>query len=300
MSWGAFKNVREYSRAKGPARCVLYLIADHVNDGDGGEAWPSQATLARECGLSRKTVNVAIKKLVEMGELEIVRQGRPGKGSSRYRVLVCEDTYRDAEAGDGVGATHSRCRRVTPYVTESNPVCNGATHNPLSIPQLSSIDPLAGSDKPQASYADLAFTGEWICSEDEAYDALYYWNEYSERPFEGPLDGGLRRKLWKAWEELEECPRALETGECGEELWDRFVARLTCNPLMCGESGSGFVAELPWVLNNITRILTEPQMMGRDAQFGKAPPKPRRDPNPERMAYFGMGPGGRLASVSNG
>lgn len=60
-----------HSRAKGSARLVLIGIANH--DGDGG-AWPSNKTLAKYAGVSVEQVRKNVRKLEELGEVQVFQQ----------------------------------------------------------------------------------------------------------------------------------------------------------------------------------------------------------------------------------
>ena len=57
-------------------KLVLLALADYAND-DGG-CWPSMATLARKCSKGERTIQGAIKSLVEAGHMS--RKETPGKG----------------------------------------------------------------------------------------------------------------------------------------------------------------------------------------------------------------------------
>jgi hypothetical protein len=63
--------VLHHSKSKGTAKLVLLGIANH--EGDGG-AWPAVATLMRYANMDRRSVQRAIQKLVEMGELQVLKQ----------------------------------------------------------------------------------------------------------------------------------------------------------------------------------------------------------------------------------
>jgi hypothetical protein len=63
-------------KAKKSHRLVLLEIANHVND-DNGLAWPSQNTIARRTGLSRRWIVEIIADLVAVGELKIIPEGGP-------------------------------------------------------------------------------------------------------------------------------------------------------------------------------------------------------------------------------
>lgn len=71
MSIESMSLVLHHSKAKGTAKLVLMGIANH--EGDGG-AWPSVATLVRYANSDRRSVQRAIQKLVDMGELQVLKQ----------------------------------------------------------------------------------------------------------------------------------------------------------------------------------------------------------------------------------
>ena len=74
MALAASKAVVAGSASKGNARLVLLCFADCVNEerlrrGLPAEAWPSQNWIAKWCNCSRSTVEEALAKLVELGEI---------------------------------------------------------------------------------------------------------------------------------------------------------------------------------------------------------------------------------------
>lgn len=88
--------VLNHSRASSTDRLVLIGIANHESD---GEAWPGVDRLARYAAVSGRTVQRAIANLVELGELEVVRQGAPDariredRRPNLYRILLtCPET----------------------------------------------------------------------------------------------------------------------------------------------------------------------------------------------------------------
>lgn len=84
MSW-----VWEHSKADGASLLVLLAIADMASD-DGGNSWPSVATLATKARCSERTVQRCLRTLVEAGEMAVQwNAGR--KGSNLYRVLMEPD-----------------------------------------------------------------------------------------------------------------------------------------------------------------------------------------------------------------
>jgi len=80
MRWVA----SEDCKVKGPARALLWVIAYHA-DRDTGECWVGQRRLARESGLARSTVQLALDKLFDDLVLEPVEDAR-GPKPERYRI----------------------------------------------------------------------------------------------------------------------------------------------------------------------------------------------------------------------
>lgn len=74
------------SAATGIDKLVLLAVADSAND-DGGNAWPSIALLSRKAGVNERTVQRAIRRLVESGALRVkANAGR--HGVNVYRVVM--------------------------------------------------------------------------------------------------------------------------------------------------------------------------------------------------------------------
>lgn len=92
MSW-----VFEQSRSKGIDRLVLLAIGDHAHD-TGRNAYPSMSTLTRKTGLDKRTVQRAIRALVDLGELTVDINAGP-KGSNRYHVHVPKGWRTDTGGG---------------------------------------------------------------------------------------------------------------------------------------------------------------------------------------------------------
>lgn len=81
MSW-----VWQHSTSEGIDRLVLLAIADAADD-DGGNAWPSVATLARKTRVDPRTVQRAVRRLVAVGELTM-RPNAGRNGVNVYRVTM--------------------------------------------------------------------------------------------------------------------------------------------------------------------------------------------------------------------
>lgn len=85
--------VFERSRAENAERLVLLSLANHAG-GDGGDAYPSIATIAREARIGESTVRLALKRLKALGE--IVENDLPSQlGTRSFRL-----TLPDAPAPD--------------------------------------------------------------------------------------------------------------------------------------------------------------------------------------------------------
>lgn len=83
MSVESMSLVLNTSRSKGNDRLVLLGIANH--DGDGG-AWPSLATLARYANISTRSVQRALRSLIDLGELRVIVNGGGNRQTDpRYR-----------------------------------------------------------------------------------------------------------------------------------------------------------------------------------------------------------------------
>lgn len=69
-------------------KLVLLKLADSAND--DGVCWPSQRTLARECGLTERSIRYKLGKLVNLGLLKIEERRRPdgSKASNLYYLAT--------------------------------------------------------------------------------------------------------------------------------------------------------------------------------------------------------------------
>lgn len=93
--------VLHHSRATDTAKLVLVGIANH--SGDGG-AWPTVATLAKYANTTERTVQRAIGRLVQLGELAVhvqaggTRNLKDSQRPNRYDVLVACPQHCDRTA----------------------------------------------------------------------------------------------------------------------------------------------------------------------------------------------------------
>lgn len=96
--YAALRVVRECSRATGPARAVLTVLATYA-DGSG-LAWPSLAQIARDAGLGRSTIQRALRQLEgELFEIRVDLGTGRGK-ASEYRIRLVDLIERHAQAVD--------------------------------------------------------------------------------------------------------------------------------------------------------------------------------------------------------
>lgn len=94
MSIQAVAWVLEDSESESLDRLVLISLANHANE--KWEAWPSVRTISREARISTNTVMAAVRRLVELGELEVLDPGT-NRTSARYRIL--RDSVSDQRRG---------------------------------------------------------------------------------------------------------------------------------------------------------------------------------------------------------
>lgn len=85
-------NVHEILRATpdlSPSeKLILSILASH--SGRKGACWPAQGTIAREAGLSRKTVWTALKRLESGGLVKSEARKRPDGGETSKVYRICE------------------------------------------------------------------------------------------------------------------------------------------------------------------------------------------------------------------
>ena len=76
--WRHVEAVYANRSTSGATRQVLLYLAHRAND--NGQCWPSQATIAADVGITRRTVIRAIEALQELGEVAVIRTGN-GRGN---------------------------------------------------------------------------------------------------------------------------------------------------------------------------------------------------------------------------
>jgi len=88
MSSEAMSAVLHHSKASPHAKLVLMAIAYHENETG---AWMSQATLARLCNMSERTVRRHIAELRDLFEIDVIPddgQGHGARVTNRYFIIL--------------------------------------------------------------------------------------------------------------------------------------------------------------------------------------------------------------------
>lgn len=129
MSVQAMAWVFDHSESEGSDRLVLLAIANHCNAKEPA-AWPSIATIAAEARVDRATVYRSLKRLVALGELNVVSGGNRGV-TNLYTLPLVPVATRDSlpvatrvAAGDGSRrnrATQNQKGTVEPCDTVKRP-----------------------------------------------------------------------------------------------------------------------------------------------------------------------------------
>jgi hypothetical protein len=95
LSFKAQQWALEQTEVKSPDKFVLFMLAYRDNPDEPHGCFPSLSRIAKDCGLSRSTVQSSIKRLLGSGKLRMEhRHGTRGHASSNYYTLP--EVYRDA------------------------------------------------------------------------------------------------------------------------------------------------------------------------------------------------------------
>ena len=98
MSFQAIRAVLDRSEAKGSARLLLLILAEHLNQ-NTRRCDPSVATLAREGKTSRRTIPRLLAQLKAAGEIEINAGGGRNHCNS-YTITVAENPDKDVTVSE--------------------------------------------------------------------------------------------------------------------------------------------------------------------------------------------------------
>lgn len=147
MTVGCVVTVFYGSKAKANDRLVLLAIADEAND-NGENAFPSIRTIAEKVNCHTDTVIECIKSLEALGELQVIRPERQGRGHfNRYKVLVENIGKPDALRARSARAGDRKSTDQTGYLRGSaraNPSTDPYTDPRENPTRLKNQDPGCG------------------------------------------------------------------------------------------------------------------------------------------------------------
>lgn len=198
------------------AKVLLWQLADRHNPDNG--CFPDQATLARDCEISRASVNRNLLDLEKVGLIKRIQRIHPVTKKqlpTRY-VLAFEDEFGaetsdgpavadDAEDGEGrvsdcdtapaAGAESQPATRESPGRV-SNP--EGAESHPERVPSLTDETPNKGLTGKLTSNS----TGRRAVRAERESDFKKIWKVFPERP------GSSELGAWEAFERLDDTDAA--------------------------------------------------------------------------------------------
>lgn len=123
MSCEAVSWVLHNSKARGSARLVLLVIAEHAHD-DGTGSWPSVATIAQEAAISRASVFTSLNKLVASNELKLLRSGGGRHQETNLYLLTLVIPQRELPL--------QRVQNLDPFIADGSK---------LRVQRVQSLDP---------------------------------------------------------------------------------------------------------------------------------------------------------------
>lgn len=130
MSHQATTWVMEFSKSKLAARLVLGAIAHRISN-DNGEAFPSIARIAKEANVSEAAVHASLKKLQEIGELE-VQLAASKHGTNVYRMPKFLEWHASLHPEEGGTKSVPPARKIC-----TRGVQNLEKRGPKSVPEPS-------------------------------------------------------------------------------------------------------------------------------------------------------------------
>jgi hypothetical protein len=190
MSIRVMTAVWDHAPYKGGTLLVLLAMADFASD-DGGNVFPTAATLAKKARLEIRQVKTAIKTLREDGVLELVKEttGRPGQ-ANEYKINVrrVQELHASAQAETGAVDDEDGCNPQQERVqSATGRVQSTASHidnhqEPLSKP---SSEPPAASPRASAPPGQSSLFTEQVPKDGSGYELppwipVEAWNGYVE------------------------------------------------------------------------------------------------------------------------
>lgn len=144
MSWQLTSLVKQHFRGPPALKLLAMNLADYA-DPEGGDIYPTVATLARDTGISERSCERHMSLLREIGFLNRVTKERGG-------------TYWDSR---------NRRRKGSPVRYRIDP--NWFKSNPAKLAGYSSFDPPVGADTPTRSDANPATA---VADKDSIQDSM--------------------------------------------------------------------------------------------------------------------------------
>jgi hypothetical protein len=206
--------VLRHSPLVGVDKVILLGIANHADD-EGGNAWPSVATLSRYANVTERSVQRSLKRMAAEGHITVRRQRggtadtSPDRRPNLYTVVM-----------SGVTAASPRLQVDTPR--DDAGVANGVTH----VSPEPSIEPSirdAAAPRPRNELWDAVvdvcgWTGRTLTRSEQGRvaKAVKELKEVDARPEDVTARA---RKYRKEWPDVELTPQALVAN------WNRFAAK---------------------------------------------------------------------------
>jgi Helix-turn-helix domain len=163
------RHVAEHCRLEGAPRALLWAMSYRA-DRDTAECWAGQRRLAREAGISRKSVERWLPRLVGMGLLELVEEGTGPR----------PDCYRFSPTWvEGIGSASSVVEGASSAtgIVEGEIVQGEVIHNPAATGDM--VSPVAGAhDKLVATL--LGASGDTVSNRAELVATLGNESGYSQ------------------------------------------------------------------------------------------------------------------------
>jgi hypothetical protein len=152
-------------RQRPEVKAVALALADRAYD-DGGNAWPSVATIAAEAEISTRTCDKCLKTLLDAGL--ILEQAPPGQWRPRtYRLdldawTMLDPKWQAAQFAADTQPAATLNRSASQSVAGLNP---SDTHTVAGLSKVDSSDPQLSQSDPQPSQSDpqlLRSDPQWV------------------------------------------------------------------------------------------------------------------------------------------
>ncbi len=174
----AISQVRHLTRAQFVIFSALWLFADR----DTGVCYPARTTLGRVSGLDRKTMRLAITRLVELGLLEVAYPAHVARRQNTAVSSRTSTTYRiapNARVGDCRDLQRGRDTRVRGEVARSTTIVPPRLCDP-HVPEISeqarvaakeSVSKIIRLDSEWRGVAEQLAAETYCAHDDEGFDA---------------------------------------------------------------------------------------------------------------------------------